>query len=305
MRSFLSWLGGHSRTRQQPVAGNTAPTDLDAELRGALAQGQFVVHYQPIIALHEGRCTEVEALIRWAHPQRGLVPPGQFVPRAEETGFIEPMTRWLMDQVCVDLKPAFALDPDFRVAINLAAIHFQSCQVVEDLRTTFERHNLSPSRVVVEATERQGVNDPDAVVEVVAGLKALGISVALDDFGTGHNGLIYLDRFDPEHIKIDGTFTSAISETSARPVLDAIIDLSHRMRLGLVAECVETECQEAYLLRRGVRLVQGFRYARPMPADALLDFLRAGPRPVRLPQDPAVEEAADDFLAEPLPQPGH
>ncbi len=277
MRSFLKWLRGHGQRKNHPAPPPLATPEaaLDAELCHALEKRQFVVHYQPIISLHEQRCAGVEALIRWNHPQRGLVPPYDFVPRAEISGFIEPMTRWLMNQVCVDLKPIFHGDPDFRVAINLAAIHFRSRCVVDDLRDTFLRHDLSPARVVVEATERQGLNEPDKVVEVVSGLKALGVSVALDDFGTGQNGLMYLDRFDPEHIKIDGTFTQTITGTTGRPVLDAIIDLSQRLNLGLVAECVETESQEIYLRGRGVRLVQGFRYARPMPADDLARFLRA------------------------------
>ena len=245
------------------LRGFTNRHSLTRGLRGALRRRQFEVHYHPLIDIQNDRCVGAEALIRWRHPDRGLIRPDLFSPVAEETGLIIPITRWLMNQVRDDFE-AVALPSDFHLAINLAPIQFRDKTIVDDIRAIFSGRNLSPAMLVLEATERFPIDD--AGRKVIDALRTMGPGIALDDFGTGHSGLAYLQKFHGDFLKIDKSFVQAIGTDSVtRTVVDSIINLARELDMEIVAEGVETVAQLEYLRARGVPFAQGFLFAQPLP----------------------------------------
>jgi sensor c-di-GMP phosphodiesterase-like protein len=261
---------------------------LEAELRTALARGELEVHYQPAMDLATGRCAGAEALVRWRHPKRGLVHPDLFIAMAEETRLVLPMTRWLLRQVRDDVLAHFRDRPDFHLGVNLVALHFQDegeRGIVSEVERLLRSERgpdprgfvLDPSVFMLELTERQLVHDEGGVAgRVMQALRALGCTLAIDDFGTGQSGLAYLQRFRVDYLKVDKAFVDTIGTDSlSRPVLDAIIDLAHRLGLQLIAEGVEHAHQVAYLRERGVQLAQGYYFSPPLPLDRLVAFVAA------------------------------
>ncbi len=250
---------------------------LETELRTALRRGELEVHYQPLVDLAAGRCAGAEALVRWRHPQRGLVHPALFIAMAEETGLVMPMTDWMLRRVRDDVLQWFRALPDFHVAVNLAAQHFADEAIVEEVRSVLQGSGLEPSVLMLEATERQLIEGGEgAARRVMESLRALGCSLAVDDFGTGQSSLSYLQRFPMDYLKVDKSFVDTIGTDSvSRPVLDAIIDLGRRLGLTVIAEGVEHPHQVEYLRRRGVQLAQGFLFSPPLPAAELADYMAA------------------------------
>jgi sensor c-di-GMP phosphodiesterase-like protein len=248
---------------------------LETELRTALRRGELEVHYQPIIALSSGRCAGAEALVRWRHPRLGLVRPELFIAMAEETGLVMPMTEWMLRRVREELLGHFRGRQDFHVGVNLVAQHFRDEGIVHEVETVFTREGFDPSALMLEVTERQLVDDRDGTARrVMARLQSLGCTLALDDFGTGQSSLAYLERFHVDYLKVDKAFVDTIgTESLSRPVLDAVIDLGHRLDMQLIAEGVEEPHQAAYLRERGVAYAQGYHFSPPMPVGELLGFV--------------------------------
>ena len=233
--------------------------------------------YQPQVRLSDFGLIGAEALIRWRHPDRGLIRPDLFVPVAEETGLIIPITRWLMNQVRDDFE-VVALPSDFHLAINLAPIQFRDKTIVDDIRAIFSGRNLSPAMLVLEATERFPIDD--AGRKVIDALRTMGPGIALDDFGTGHSGLAYLQKFHGDFLKIDKSFVQAIGTDSVtRTVVDLIINLARDLDMEIVAEGVETVAQLEYLRARGVPFAQGFLFAQPLPIAEFEIYRRTHPSP--------------------------
>ena len=257
------------------------------ELKAALERGivahQFVVHYQPIVELATGATTGVEALVRWTHPDQGLVPPAEFIPLAEETGLIVPLGRLVLAEACraiVGLEPV-AGRPLY-VSVNVAARQLQQPEFVDDVLGILAETGLAPKRLVLEVTESAMIRDADAMVDRLRSLRSAGISIAIDDFGTGYSSLNYLRHLPVDIVKIDRSFVGGVvNDASQRGLVAAIVDLGHLLGLREVAEGVETIDQMRVLRELGCDLGQGFHWARPMSLEALTGQLaRTDPGPV-------------------------
>ncbi|MGE5147166.1 MAG: EAL domain-containing protein [Candidatus Eiseniibacteriota bacterium] len=250
-------------------------SSLEAALQIAIKRDELEIHYLPTIDIATNRCVGGEALVRWRHPERGLLPPAVFIGLAEETGLIVQMTRWLLRRVAEEIASRFSGRAGMHFGVNLAARHFHDDAIVREVREALDAVRLPATTLVLEATERQMVDDGEGEAAIVmARLRALGCAIAVDDFGTGHNGLAFLQKFDLDYVKIDKLFVETIgTDAVSRPVLDAIIDLGQRLGVTLIAEGVETPEQLAYLRQRGVRYAQGFLFARPMPFQAFAGFV--------------------------------
>ncbi|WP_263264192.1 cyclic diguanylate phosphodiesterase [Pseudomonas sp. RIT-PI-S] len=258
--------------RQQRRAGSPRQ-----ELGRALDAGEFVPFFQTVVASTDGACTGAEVLMRWRHPRDGLVRPDLFIPYAEACGLIVPMTRSLMRQAAAALAPvAHSLEDGFHVGINVAAAHCRDPSLVADCEAFLAMFPPGRIQLVLELTERELVTPAPETLELFGRLRAMGVRIALDDFGTGHSSLSYLHQFRVDYLKIDQSFVAMIgSQALSRHILDSIIELCAKLELGVVAEGVETEEQQRYLAGHGVGYLQGYLFARPMPADVFLSHVRA------------------------------
>ena len=249
---------------------------LDAELKRAIARDELVLHYQPLMEIATGRCAGAEALMRWRHPERGMVRPDLFIPQAEESGLILPMTDWLLKRVAADFAAGPPVDGPFHVSVNLTSRHFRMPDLADRLRIVFGAAALKPGQVVLEATERQvmdGVGQGDA--DPIAAVRRWGAAVSLDDFGTGYCGLRYLQQYRVDYLKIDKSFVDSIgSDAVSAHVVDAIIALAAKLGIEVVAEGVERRDQADYLAARGVRYAEGYLFAKHMPLGEFLAFAR-------------------------------
>ena len=230
----------------------------------ALRRRQFEPYVQPVLELATGRCVGGEILMRWNHPERGVLAPGGFIEEAERSGLIVPMMHLVMDKAAHRLAALARADRSLQFAFNITPTDLRQRDFVKRLGAHFNDDTLPASQVVLELTEREFV-DPQASA-ALAKLKAGGWRIAMDDFGTGHSSLAVLEQVRVDRIKIDRAFVSTIdAHTVARPVLDAIIALGTSLQIPLIAEGIETEAQREYLVSRGVQYAQGFLFARPMP----------------------------------------
>ena len=244
---------------------------LESELRLALARDELVLHYQPRMDLKSGRLCGAEALLRWNHPTRGLVGPAEFIALAEERGLIVQIGRWVMHAACRQMQQwraqGLAAQP---VAINLSAMQFASDGLVDDLLEAMTRHQVSASDIEVEITESALMADPELANEVLQRLASLGVKIAIDDFGTGYSSLSYLKRFPAQTVKIDRSFIHGLPGDQDDVIItQAVIAMAHSLGLSVVAEGVELESQLALLRELGCDEVQGYLFARPMPAAEL------------------------------------
>jgi sensor c-di-GMP phosphodiesterase-like protein len=254
------------------------PASLQDDLLTAMRRGELEAHYQPIIDTQSGRCAGAEALIRWRHPRDGYIRPDVFIAVAEESGVIEPMTEWLIDRVAKDMGETLRARDDLHIGINLAPGHFHSTKIVSVLPQILRPYHIPMERLVLEATERGMIaQDVEMSRQVMRDLRGLGARIAIDDFGTGYSSLAYLHTFKFDVLKIDASFVRRIGTDSVSAgLIDAIIDLGHTLKVDMVAEGVENQKQLDFLRARGVRSVQGWLFARAMPADEFLEYLRKG-----------------------------
>ncbi|GJD95494.1 putative bifunctional diguanylate cyclase/phosphodiesterase [Methylobacterium iners] len=240
---------------------------MELGLRSAIANEQFAVHYQPIVNAKTGAVVAFEALIRWYHPERGLVPPAEFIPLAEEAGLIPEIGLWILKRACRD---ATAWPTGIRVAINLSPLQFQYRNLVGDVEGALRQSGLCATRLDLEITESLLLQNSEVTLSILHDLKALGISISMDDFGTGYSSLSYLRRFPFDKIKIDRSFISDIGETSeSLAIVKAIIRLGEALKMNIVAEGVETIEQKSLLCRVGCQELQGYLFSRPQPADSI------------------------------------
>jgi diguanylate cyclase (GGDEF)-like protein/PAS domain S-box-containing protein len=244
---------------------------VHSDLLGALERNEFVLHYQPQVDMRTGRVAGLEALIRWHHPQRGLVSPNDFIPIAEETGLIAPIGRWALEQACRD---AMSWPDGMTVAVNVSPVQFARGAVVDVVRAALASSGLEPSRLEIEITESLLIHDSAAARDTLGALRQLGIGIALDDFGTGYSSLAYLRSFPMTKLKIDRSFVVSLSrDDSARAIVRAIINLAHALRLETTVEGVETSAQWSALSGEGCTYAQGFLIARPLPEPQIAEFL--------------------------------
>jgi EAL domain-containing protein (putative c-di-GMP-specific phosphodiesterase class I) len=241
-----------------------------------LRDGEFLLHYQPQVDIETGQIVGMEALVRWLDPEVGLVPPSAFIPVAEESGLIGPLSEWVLREACRQNK-AWQDEglPAARVSVNLSARQFQQRDIAKLVMSILEETGLQPQYLELELTESTIMRNAEEAVTMLAELHALGIGLAIDDFGTGYSSLSYLKRFPVDRLKIDRSFVSDIGASSDdETITSAIIALAHSLQLQVIAEGVETAAQLDFLKERACNEMQGYFFARPMPHDAIPALLQ-------------------------------
>ena len=257
---------------QADVAARNA---LEDELRAALDEQQLVLHYQPQIGA-DGQVTGAEALVRWQHPQRGMVSPGEFIPLAEQTGLILPLGAWVMREACAQLL-RWSQDPrtaSLTLAVNVSAQQFRQPDAVARVSAALDRHGIDPSRLKIELTESMLVSDIEDTIAKMTALKARGVGFSLDDFGTGFSSLSYLKRLPLDQLKIDQSFVrDVLTDPNDAAIARTVVSLGQTLGLSVIAEGVETEGQRAFLAGIGCQAYQGYLFSRPVPAAQIEKIL--------------------------------
>jgi EAL domain-containing protein (putative c-di-GMP-specific phosphodiesterase class I) len=264
---------------------------MEAALRRALERQEFRLAFQPKAHLTTGRICGFEALLRWQHPEKGVVPPAEFIPVLEDTGLIVPVGEWVLRSACAQIrawqKSGLKVPP---VSVNLSARQFEQQNLSEAVHRALSETGVSAELIEFEITESLLMNDPEGAARTLASLKESGVKLSMDDFGTGYSSLGYLKRFPIDTLKIDRSFVHDISnDASGETLTRAIIHLAQNLKLKVIAEGVETEDQLAFLKANGCDEMQGYFFARPTDAEECGRMLREGrklalPRSGRKPQ---------------------
>lgn len=250
--------------------------DLENELRKAISQNQFQLHYQIQIG-SSGHALGAEALIRWQHPERGMISPFDFIPLAEETGLILPIGQWVLDTACAQLKSwqQNPLTHNLVLAVNVSAKQFFQVDFVEQVQATLQRHDVDPTRLKLELTESMLVDNINDIIGKMNALSKTGVRFSLDDFGTGYSSLQYLKMLPLNQLKIDQSFVrDIVTDSSDRAIVRTIITMAHSLDINVIAEGVETEEQRQYLLDNGCTHYQGYLFSKPIPIDAFEALIR-------------------------------
>jgi EAL domain-containing protein (putative c-di-GMP-specific phosphodiesterase class I) len=242
---------------------------LEIDLREAVRQQQFILYYQPQV-LGDGRLTGAEALVRWQHPQRGLVPPADFIPLAEETGLILPLGLWVLETACAQLAQ-WADQPrtaHLFLAVNVSAKQLHQADFVDQVLAVLGKTGANPKRLKLELTESLLATDVGDIIIKMSALKAHGVGFSMDDFGTGYSSLSYLKRLPLDQLKIDQSFVRDIlADAHDAAIAKMVIALAESMGLAVIAEGVEIEAQRELLARLGCDAYQGYLFSRPLPLD--------------------------------------
>jgi diguanylate cyclase (GGDEF)-like protein/PAS domain S-box-containing protein len=259
--------------------------ELETDLRQAIELEQFEIHYQPILELSDGRCSEVEALLRWNRPGRGLVYPTTFIPVAEETGLIVPIGRWVLREACRQAEAWHREFPSAQplvMSVNLSARQFQDHMLVADIERILAETGLDPRSLKLEITESVAINSVEETLLKLQALKSLGVQLAIDDFGTGYSWLGYLKRFPVDALKIDRSFVQGMGQDSQdAAIVQSVVALARTLNLSVIGEGVESQAQATQLRELGCDQGQGFLFARPQPAHAISALLRQAALPER------------------------
>jgi diguanylate cyclase len=252
------------------ASGAREQVDLLRDLRRALAERQLELYYQPKVHAPSGQITGVEALVRWHHPQRGMISPGVFIPVAERFGLIGALGDWVIEESCRQIGAWRAEGLRMRVSINLSVHQLRQGTLNRHIAMALERHRIQPHLLTVELTESVAMDDAEGTIRTIEALNALGVHISIDDFGTGHSSLSYLRRLNVSELKIDRSFVFDLDTSKdARALVDAIVRLAQALGLKVVAEGVETDAQGAILKTLGCDELQGYLYAKPMSARSL------------------------------------
>ncbi len=251
---------------------------LENSLRHGLERGEFVVYYQPQVDIGSGRIVGMEALVRWQHPEQGLISPAEFIPVAEETGLIVPLGAWVLRIACAQNKAwQEAGVPPMRMAVNLSARQFQLRDLIDTVAQVLEETRLDAQFLQLEITEGVAMQDVEFTVTMLRELREMGVQIAMDDFGTGHSSLSYLKRFPINILKIDQSFVRDLTvDPDDAAIASTIIMMAHNLKLKVIAEGVETEDQLAFLRERQCDEMQGYLFSKPAPAEAFEAMLRQG-----------------------------
>jgi diguanylate cyclase (GGDEF)-like protein/PAS domain S-box-containing protein len=240
---------------------------IEYDLRKALGEGQFELHYQPVVALDDGEIQGFEALIRWHHPQRGMVLPGTFIPLAEEIGFIVPLGEWAIREACAT---AATWPDDLKIAVNLSPAQFRSSGLVQTVVSALAASGLAPERLELEVTETVLLEDGEATLDTLYQLRGLGVRVAMDDFGTGYSSLSYLQKFPFDKIKIDRSFVKDVAaDASSLNIIRAVTAMAKGLGMTTTAEGVETHEQLDAVRSEGCTEMQGYLFSQPLPAGEI------------------------------------
>ena len=248
---------------------------LEGELRKALEQDELLLHYQPKLDVRSKRIVGFEALVRWQHPKRGLVPPADFIPLAEETGLIVPLGEWVLKRACSQNKAWQAAGhAPVAMAVNLSNRQFIQKDLVENVMMILGETGMDPQYLDLEITESAVMENPEKAIPILEGWKKKGVSIAIDDFGKGYSSLAYLKKLPLDSLKIDRTFVkNLIANPEDAAITTAIIAMAHSLKLTVVAEGVETEEQLAFLQELGCDEAQGYLFSRPLPAEEVQHFI--------------------------------
>jgi diguanylate cyclase (GGDEF)-like protein len=249
---------------------------LSGELRDAISDNQLMLEYQPMVDFKSGRIFCAEALVRWQHPQYGLIPPEEFIPSAEQTGVIRPLTLWVIDQALGQAKRWSRIGLDLRISINLSVRSLQDRQLPGQVQQLVDRHRINPDRVILEITESAIMSDPLTARRVMRRLSNMGFQLSIDDFGTGYSSLAYLKQLPVDEIKIDKSFVTRMDQDENDAVIvRATIDLAHNLGLKVVAEGVESTDVWDLLEMLGCDTAQGYLIRRPLDPAELTDWIRS------------------------------
>jgi diguanylate cyclase (GGDEF)-like protein/PAS domain S-box-containing protein len=252
--------------------------NLESDLRQAVQRGELRVHYQPIVILETGRVVEVEALVRWQHPTRGLMAPADFIYIAEESGLIVPIGQWVLEEACRQVaawQGEFEVKPALMVSVNLSPRQFQQPKLVEQVASALREAGLAPTSLKLEITEGVIMQDVEATIKTLWQLKELGVQLAIDDFGTGYSSLAYLKRLPLDILKIDRSFVNGIGQDAEdTAIVRAIISMAKSLHLSVTGEGIETAEQAALLRGWACELGQGYFFSRPLDTAALTEVLR-------------------------------
>jgi EAL domain-containing protein (putative c-di-GMP-specific phosphodiesterase class I) len=288
--------GGYRLFEPAMHEGVLARLELRADLQRAITNNQFELHYQPVVALGTGQASGVEALLRWRHPERGLVPPDQFIPFAEEIGLIVPIGRWVLREGCrqaVLMQRLLPNDPPLTMAVNLSVKQLQHSDIVGDVRDALADSGLDPACLTLEITETVMMTDTDLAVQRLKELKDLGVRLAMDDFGTGYSSLSYLSKFPVDILKMDRSFLRDDATPETAGLATAVVSLGETLNLEVVAEGIELPEQWATLRDLGCDKGQGFYFARPMDSERVIEFLATQDPAAPAPESPSEPPRAD------------
>jgi EAL domain-containing protein (putative c-di-GMP-specific phosphodiesterase class I) len=253
---------------------------IEGELRQAIERDELRLHYQPVIDLGSGEIAAVEALLRWQHPERGLLGPGEFVPVAEDSGLIVPLGKWVLREAIRMAGHWRALRPEppapLVVSVNLSARQLVEPDFVATVGRMLDEAGVDPRQLALEITESQLMEDPLASADTLAALRELGVRPVLDDFGTGYSSLGYVKHFPLEFLKLDRSFVADLGERDA-VIVGAVVEMSRALEARVVAEGIETEAQLEQVTALGCDLAQGFHFSRPVPPERIDELLHEAP----------------------------
>jgi len=254
---------------------------LETELRQGVQREDFVMHYQPIVSLDHGRIVGFEGLVRWQHPERGLVSPTQFIAVAEETGLIVPLGWWVLRESCQQTREwqiRFPAEPPLWISVNMSGKLFMKKKMVDHLMSILEETSLEPSNLRIEVTENVIMDHADVAIRNLMELRALGVQLSIDDFGTGYSSLSYLQRFHYDELKIDRSFVSKLGQVGdSRAIIETILSLANNLGIGVVAEGIETAEQVDRLRKMDCPHGQGYWFSRPLTGPAATELIAAAP----------------------------
>jgi EAL domain-containing protein (putative c-di-GMP-specific phosphodiesterase class I) len=277
-QSKLSGRGGTLLYGESAQESRASQLALTARLTRALSHGEFELHYQPIVDLASGRCDVVEALIRWRDPERGLVPPGDFIPVVEESGLIEPLGEWVVTEACSQLAEWRRRGLELSASVNLSLRELRRTDLGNRISGAVKAAGLPPGSLIVEITESAAMTELARVREIVVELRGHGIAMAIDDFGAGYSSLGRLREVqEVETLKIDRSFVNGVPDDDfAKTLVAGIIEISHGLGLTPLAEGIETAEQRQFLVDSGCPLGQGFHFSRPLEPPALEEWIALG-----------------------------
>jgi diguanylate cyclase (GGDEF)-like protein/PAS domain S-box-containing protein len=258
-----------------------ARLQLESDLRGGLERGEFVLHYQPVVGLRGGAIEGWEALVRWQHPERGLVPPMEFIPLAEETGLIVPLGKWVIEEACRQAghwAKTFPSPLPRLMNVNLSARQFGRPELIDEVRGALARSGLDPHSLKLELTESAMMRDPAASLEIMKTFRAMDIHLVVDDFGTGYSSLSYLKRFPVDTLKVDKSFVDGLGkDPESTAIVTAILSLARSLGMKVIAEGIETQEQMTYLQGLNCDQGQGYHFSRPLTVEAAEAILGQNP----------------------------